>query len=73
MIIVLILSRQCSESIHLGEHIVLTIVSISGDKVRIGVEAPPGMRILRKELGKKDEVAYEIAIPLPQADSRKAA
>ncbi len=69
----LILSRQCSESIHLGDQIVLTIVSISGDKVRLGVEAPAGMRILRKELGKKDEIVNEIVLPFPQSDNRKAA
>lgn len=48
--IVLILSRRESECICLGENIVLTIVSLGNDKVRIGVQAPPGVRILRSEL-----------------------
>jgi carbon storage regulator len=47
---VLILSRRESECICLGENIVLTIVSLGNDKVRIGVQAPPGVRILRSEL-----------------------
>jgi carbon storage regulator len=47
---VLILSRREAESICLGEDIVLTIVSLGKDKVRIGVQAPPGVRILRTEL-----------------------
>ena len=46
----LILSRRESECIHLGEDIVLTSVSLGNDKVRIGVQAPPGVRILRSEL-----------------------
>lgn len=46
----LILSRRESECIYLGENIVLTIVSLGNDKVRIGVQAPPGVRILRSEL-----------------------
>lgn len=46
----LILSRRESECICLGENIVLTIVSLGNDKVRIGVQAPPGVRILRSEL-----------------------
>lgn len=46
----LILSRRESECICLGENIVVTIVSLGNDKVRIGVEAPPGVRILRSEL-----------------------
>jgi carbon storage regulator len=46
----LILSRRESECIHLGDDIVLTIVRVSGEKVRIGVEAPPHVKILRNEL-----------------------
>ena len=47
----LILSRRESERVHLGDDIVLTIVRVNGDKVRIGVEAPPHVKILRTELG----------------------
>jgi carbon storage regulator len=46
----LILSRRESERVYLGEDIVLTIVRVNGDKVRIGVEAPPNIKILRTEL-----------------------
>ena len=46
----LVLSRKESEKIMLGDEIVLTIVRISGDRVRLGIEAPSGMLILRKEL-----------------------
>jgi len=46
----LILSRRESECICLGDDIVLTIVRVNGDKVRIGIEAPPNVKILRNEL-----------------------
>ncbi|MFO0012854.1 MAG: carbon storage regulator [Planctomycetota bacterium] len=46
----LILSRRESECICLGDNIVLTIVRVNGDKVRIGIEAPPEVKILRNEL-----------------------
>ena len=46
----LILSRKETECIHLGDDIVVTIVRINGDKVRIGVEAPSNVKILRNEL-----------------------
>ncbi|MEQ1825291.1 MAG: carbon storage regulator [Pirellula sp.] len=46
----LILSRRESERVHLGDDIVLTIVRVNGDKVRIGVEAPSHVKILRTEL-----------------------
>lgn len=46
----LILSRREAESVCLGDDVVLTIVAVGNDKVRIGVKAPPGIRILRNEL-----------------------
>jgi len=46
----LILSRRESERVYLGDDIVLTIVRVNGDKVRIGVEAPSNIKILRTEL-----------------------
>ena len=48
----LILSRREAECICLGENIVVTVVSVSADKVRIGIQAPHGVRILRAELEK---------------------
>ena len=46
----LVLSRRQSERIRLGDSIVVTIVRVSGDKVRLGIEAPPDVLILRDEL-----------------------
>lgn len=46
----LVLSRKESQRIMLGDEIVLTIVRVSGDKVRLGIEAPPHIVVLREEL-----------------------
>ena len=46
----LVLSRKESERIRLGDSIVITIVRVSGDKVRLGIEAPPDVLVLRDEL-----------------------
>ena len=46
----LVLSRKASESIHIGHGIKVTIIRVEGNKVRVGVEAPGDMRILRDEL-----------------------
>jgi len=46
----LVLSRKESQRVRLGEDIVLTIVRVSGDKVRLGIEAPGDLLILREEL-----------------------
>jgi len=50
----LVLSRKESEKIILGDDIVLTIVRVSGDRVRLGIQAPKDMLILRHELENKD-------------------
>jgi len=51
----LVLSRKESQRIRLGDSIILTIVRVSGDKVRLGIDAPPEIRVLRDELVSFDE------------------
>jgi carbon storage regulator len=46
----LVLSRRERERIKVGDSIVVTVVRVSGDKVRIGIEAPPHVLVLRDEL-----------------------
>jgi carbon storage regulator len=46
----LVLSRRENESIRLGDSIVVTVVRVAGDKVRLGIEAPANMLVLRQEL-----------------------
>ena len=46
----LVLSRKEAERIRLGDSIVVTVVRVSGDKVRLGIDAPPNVVVLREEL-----------------------
>jgi carbon storage regulator len=46
----LVLSRRKDERIKVGKDIVLTVVSIRGGKVRVGIEAPRDVCVLRGEL-----------------------
>jgi carbon storage regulator len=46
----LVLSRKESERIRLGDSIIVTVVRVAGDKVRLGIEAPSDMIVLREEL-----------------------
>jgi carbon storage regulator len=63
----LVLSRKQNERIRVGDSVVVTIVRVSGDKVRIGIEAPPDVRVLRDELddGLVGDVTLEAAAELP--------
>jgi carbon storage regulator len=46
----LVLSRQRDETIMIGDDIELTVVDIRGDKVRLGIKAPPEIAVHRKEV-----------------------
>jgi carbon storage regulator len=46
----LVLSRKAGEGITVNQDISIEILSIEGDRVRIGIQAPKEIRIYRKEL-----------------------
>ena len=46
----LILTRKSSESLVIADTIEVTVVSIDGDRVKLGITAPKEVSILRKEL-----------------------
>lgn len=46
----LVLSRKSNEIIKIGDDIELRILEVKGDSVRIGIEAPKSVEILRGEL-----------------------
>jgi len=56
----LVLSRKESQRIRLGDRIVITIVKISGDKVRVGIEAPSDVLVLRDELEPRQPAAVAV-------------
>jgi len=49
----LVLSRRESERIRLGDSIVVTVVKVAGDRVRLGIEAPADVLVLRGELERR--------------------
>lgn len=52
----LVLSRKETETIKIGDDIEITLVRVSGDRVRVGIQAPNDLVILRGELEKKPEL-----------------
>jgi carbon storage regulator len=46
----LVLSRKKGERIQIAETITLTVVEVRGDRVRLGIEAPPEVQVWREEL-----------------------
>lgn len=46
----LILSRKIDEKIKIGNDITVTLIGVSGDQVKIGVEAPKNVKVFRQEV-----------------------
>lgn len=46
----LVLSRKLNQSIQIGDDIEVKIISIEGDQVKVGIEAPKHIDIHRKEV-----------------------
>ena len=53
----LVLSRKAGERIWIGDDISVTVVRITGGGVRIGIEAPHEMPVVREELKEKMDQA----------------
>lgn len=55
----LIVSRKKSESILIGDDIEVVVTDIGADRVKIGIQAPKGVPILRKELAEARDLNRE--------------
>lgn len=63
----LVLSRKVSERIRIGADVVIKVVRIGPNAVRLGIQAPADMNIVREELGLPSPVYSP-----DQADQRPA-
>ncbi len=46
----LVLSRKIGQKIIVNDSIILTITAVKGNMVRVGIDAPPHIRIVREEI-----------------------
>lgn len=58
----LVLTRKPGETLMLGEDIQVKIVSVDGDQVKIGIEAPRAMKIYRREVYEAIQQENEAAL-----------
>jgi carbon storage regulator len=57
----LILTRKTGQGFTIGGDIEITITEVSGDKVRVGINAPREIKILRSELSETMESNQQAA------------
>jgi carbon storage regulator len=46
----LVLTRKTNQSIMIGDEIEISVLAVSGDKVRVGISAPRDVPVFRKEV-----------------------
>lgn len=46
----LVLTRKLNESIQIGDHIEITVLSVQGDQIKLGIKAPKDIEVHRKEI-----------------------
>ena len=59
----LVLTRKTQQQIKIGSNITITIVRVTGQAVRVGIEAPEEIRVVRGELVGKPDKHAELASP----------
>lgn len=69
----LVLSRKKNESIRINDDITVVVVEIRGDKVRLGIDAPKEIPVMRTELLGQQIVRPAtglpyIDVPLPKSE-----
>lgn len=55
----LVLSRRLGETLMIGNDIKITVLGISGNQVRVGIDAPKNIRVDREEV--RERIAREAA------------
>lgn len=46
----LLLTRKLGENIRIGDDVKITIVEVKGNHVKLGIEAPPSVKVHREEI-----------------------
>jgi len=59
---VLVVTRKVGERILIGDKIVVTVVKMGSSGVRIGIEAPTEMAVIREELATQLRQVEQLAI-----------
>jgi len=62
----LVLTRKSNQSIMIGDEIEVSVLSVMGEKVRIGIQAPQKVPVFRKEIYL--EIHREAGVAKPEAD-----
>jgi len=63
----LILTRNQGESINIGEAVTVTVLGTKGGQVRLGIDAPRQIKVLRSELLDRPRSEHRSESPEPDS------
>ncbi len=66
----LVLTRKPHEQIRVGDDVLITILRVKGQSVRIGIEAPPNVSLLRAELTPRAALVEDSDLEISTAKNR---
>ncbi len=58
----LILTRRSGESLYLGDNIKVTVLSIQGKQIKLGLDVPREMTVYREEIYKRVQEQNKLAL-----------
>lgn len=64
----LILTRRPGESVHLGENIRITVLSLQGKQVKLGIDVPADMVVYRDEVYRRVMEENRMALAVSNDD-----
>ena len=62
----LVVTRKTEESVIIADNIEVTILDVSGDRVKIGISAPKDIRIIRNELLETQKINKDSSKAIPK-------
>ena len=65
----LVLTRRPNESIVIANNIVITVVSVGPGRVKLGIQAPPNVRVDRQEIHDKIEMSADVLATVGVAET----
>lgn len=69
----LILSRRPGESLHLGDNIKITVLSVKGKQIKLGLEVPEHTPVYRDEIYRRVQEQNRLALQVSEQDLKRVA